>query len=174
MILKIFKIFITFLKIGAFSFGGGLAMLTFIQKEIVHKHHWLTDKQFVDVVALAQMTPGPIAINSATFCGYKIGGVYGALAGSIGVTLVSFILITFLAKNILKYKDKPALKAIFIGLRPAVLALMISAALIIGKTALIDIKGVGIFIIIFGLIHKVKIHPITGIIISAIMGVLLY
>ncbi|MCT4595507.1 MAG: chromate transporter [Anaeromicrobium sp.] len=174
MILKIIKIFSTFAKIGAFSFGGGLAMLTFIQKEIVYKNGWLTEEQFVDLVAIAQMTPGPIAINSATFCGYKIAGIWGALAGSIGVTIVSFTIITLSAKFIIKNKDKSSMKAIFLGLRPAVLGLIISAAITLGKTAIVDMKGIFIFCIILFLIMKVKIHPIMGIVISAGMGILLY
>ncbi|WP_242972989.1 chromate transporter [Anaeromicrobium sediminis] len=174
MILKIINIFLTFVKIGAFSFGGGLAMLTFIQKEIVYKNAWLTEEQFVDIVAIAQMTPGPIAINSATFCGYKIAGVWGALAGSVGVTIVSFTIITFSAKFIIKNKDKPSMKAIFLGLRPAVLGLIISAAITVGKTAIVDVKGVLIFFLILFLVLKVKIHPIMGIVLSAGMGLLLY
>lgn len=170
----ILDIFLSFIKIGAFSFGGGLAMLPFIEKEMVHNHHWISSKEFVDIIAIAQMTPGPIAINSSTFVGYKAAGVKGALAGSIGVVLTSFILITMLAKYFIKIKDDKATKAVFKGIRPAVLGLIFSAAISVGRTALVDLKSMIIAsAILFGLL-KLRMHPILGIVLASVMGVVLY
>ncbi|MBF8983330.1 chromate transporter [Lutibacter sp. B2] len=168
------KIFLTFMKIGAFSFGGGLAMLPLIEKEIVYRNNWVTPDQFVDIIAISQMTPGPIAINTSTFCGYKVGGLLGALAGSVGVAIVSFCLITILAKHIIKRKDNPSMKAVFKGIRPAVVGLILSAAISVGKTALVDVKSIIICLIIFFMLVRLKIHPILGIIGAAIMGIILY
>lgn len=170
----ILDIFFTFMKIGAFSFGGGLAMLPFIEKEIVNNHHWITSNEFVDIIAIAQMTPGPIAVNSATFVGYKVASFWGALGGSIGVVITSFTLITVLAKYFIKIKDDKATKAVFKGIRPAVLGLILSAAVSVGKTALIDFKSVCIAIIVFFCLKKLKLHPILGIVLAGIMGVALY
>ncbi|QEK12889.1 chromate transporter [Crassaminicella thermophila] len=170
----ILNIFITFMKIGAFSFGGGLAMLPFIEKEMVYNHHWITSNEFVDIIAIAQMTPGPIAINSSTFVGYKAAGVKGALAGSIGVVITSFVLITILAKYFMKIKDARATKAVFKGIRPAVLGLILSAAISIGKTALIDFNSIIIAVIVFFSLKRLRFHPILGIVLAGVLGVVLY
>ncbi len=170
----IIKLFLTFVKIGAFSFGGGLAMLPFIEKEIVQHHHWISSEEFVDIVAIAQMTPGPIAVNASTFVGYKIASFKGALVGSIGVVIVSFLLMTILAKNFIKIKDNQEIKAIFRGIRPAVLGLILSSAISIGKTAFIDWKSVLLGIGMFYMLVKFQIHPIFIIITAGIIGIVLY
>ncbi|WP_243109377.1 chromate transporter [Anaerophilus nitritogenes] len=170
----IVKIFFTFIKIGAFSFGGGLAMLPFIEKEIVYNHQWITSEEFVDIIAIAQMTPGPIAINSSTFVGYKVQGIIGAMVGSIGIVIPSFILIIILAKYFTNMKDNKATKAVFKGIRPAVLGLILSAAISVGKTALLDMKSVLIALIVLFLLKKVNLHPILAIVVAGIMGAILY
>jgi chromate transporter len=170
----IVEIFFTFMKIGAFSFGGGLAMLPLIEKEIVHNHHWISAQEFVDIIAIAQMTPGPIAINSSTFVGYKVNALGGALAGSIGVIIISFTLITLLAKYFLKMKDTKATQAVFKGIRPAVLGLILSAAISVGKTAFVDIKSIIIAILVFVGLTKLKMHPILGIALAGVMGMFFY
>ncbi|TCO69336.1 chromate transporter [Marinisporobacter balticus] len=170
----ILEIFFAFIKIGSFSFGGGLAMLPLIEKEIVINHHWITSKEFVDIIAIAQMTPGPIAVNSSTFVGYKVASVLGALAGSVGVVITSFILITIVAKYFVQVKDHKATKAVFKGIRPAVLGLILSAGVSVGKTALIDFKSIFIAIVVFWGLIKLKLHPILGIGLAAAMGAFLY
>ncbi|WZL74133.1 chromate transporter [Clostridiaceae bacterium 35-E11] len=167
-------IFFTFMKIGAFSFGGGLAMLPLIEKEIVHQHGWITAQEFVDIIAIAQMTPGPIAINSSTFVGYKVKAFGGALAGSMGVVIISFTLITVLAKYFLKIKDTQGTKAVFKGIRPAVLGLILSAAISVGQTAFIDGKSMMIAVLVFLGLTKLKLHPILGIVLAGVMGMLFY
>ena len=97
------KLYLAFLKIGTFSFGGGYAMLPFIQKEIVEKNDWISSTEFTDIIGISQMTPGPVAINSATFVGYKINGVIGSIVATLGVITTSFILVIII--NIKIYLD---------------------------------------------------------------------
>ncbi|WP_432408214.1 chromate transporter [Wukongibacter sp. M2B1] len=170
----ILDIFISFLKIGGFSFGGGYAMIPFIEKEIVNSHGWISSKKFVDIIAIAEITPGPIAINSSTFVGYKIAKFSGATAGTVGVILVSFILLVIMGKYLNRFKDSKALKNIFAGIRPAVLGLIISASISVGRTALIDFKSVTIAGIILFSIMKLKIHPILCVAMAGLMGYIVY
>ena len=170
----IISIFVTFMKIGAFGFGGGLAMLPLIEQEIVHNKGWITLKELVDIIAIVEMTPGPIAVNSATFVGYKVGGFPGALAGSIGIVIISFTLMTLLAKYFMKMKDMNQMKAIFRGIRPTIIGLIVSAVISVGRTALTDFKGIVIAIIIFIALVKFKLNPILGIGLSGVLGLVLY
>lgn len=168
------KIFLTFLKIGAFTFGGGYAMLPFIQKEIIDINKWLTTGEFIDIIAIAEMTPGPIAVNSSTFVGYKIAGFWGSVAGTVGVILVSVMLSSIIAKYFFKFKDNRILKALFRGIRPAVIVLIGSAVISVGKVALVDVKSIIICFGIFAALLKFKLNPIIGIITSGILGVILF
>lgn len=170
----ILDIFISFLKIGAFSFGGGYAMIPFIEKEIAYKNSWISLKEFIDIIAVAEMTPGPIAVNSSTFVGYKIAKFWGALAGTFGVVIVSFILVSISAKYLSEFKDSKIIKNVFMGIRPAVLGLILSAAISVGKTAIVDLKSLIIAIIVLFSILKLKIHPILSIVISGILGLIVY
>lgn len=170
----IFNIFLSFLKIGGFSFGGGYAMIPFIEKEIVYSHGWLKSIEFIDIIAIAEMTPGPIAINSATFVGHKIASLEGAVAGTVGVVLVSFILLILTGRYMTKANDSEAIKNIFIGIRPAVLGLIFSAALSVGKTALIDLKSIIIAVVVLLSILKLKIHPIACVIMAGLVGYIVY
>ena len=122
-----FQLFLSFLQIGAFSFGGGYAAMPLIQNQVVDLHHWLNLSEFTDLVTISQMTPGPIAINSATFVGTRIAGAPGALAATVGCVLPSCILVTLLARIYLKYRDLSIIQGVLKSLRPAVVA-MIGAA----------------------------------------------
>ena len=120
-----------YLKIGTFGFGGGYAMLSLIQHEIVDLHHWLTPQQFTDVVAISQMTPGPIGINSATYVGYAVTqSVWGAVLATVAVCLPSFILVLLISYFFAKCKDNKYIKAAMSGLLPMSVALIASAALL--------------------------------------------
>ncbi len=163
------KLFATFFKIGLFTFGGGYAMLPLIQKEMLAQG-WLTIEQFLDIVAVAQMTPGAIAINNATFVGYKIAGLWGILAATLGVISPSLIIIAIVATLMNKFSDHPYVEAAWKGIRPAVVGLIMVAVISLGKEAIIGIEGLGISIVAFLLITTTKIHPITIIIISGILG----
>lgn len=122
---KIWLLFVTFLKIGAFTFGGGYAMIPLIQKEVADKKKWITEDDILDIIAIAESTPGPIAINSATFVGFKVAGFWGAFASTFGVVLPSFIIITFIAYLLKNFNDYKGVKFAFFGVRAGVLALII-------------------------------------------------
>ena len=123
------QLFRTFFKIGAFTFGGGYAMIELIKEETVHKHHWISEEDILDVVAIAESTPGPIAINSATFIGYKIAGVKGCLAATAGVVLPSFVIIYAISFILRQFENFAGVRYAFFGIRAAVLALILQALL---------------------------------------------
>ena len=121
------SLFFTFLKIGAFTFGGGYAMIPLIQKEIVEKKKWMTDEDILGIVAIAESTPGPIAINAATFVGYRTAGFGGALLSTVGVVLPSFIIIAAISFVLRAFQNLAAVRYAFWGIRAGVLALIIKA-----------------------------------------------
>ncbi|MBQ7038176.1 MAG: chromate transporter [Clostridia bacterium] len=123
----ILKLFLTFLKIGAFTFGGGYAMIPLIQREVVEKNKWLTDDDILDIIAIAESTPGPIAINSATFVGYKAAGFFGAFFCTLGVVLPSFVIILLISFVLDQFKAITAVQYAFNGIRAGVLALILKA-----------------------------------------------
>ena len=116
------KLFWAFLKIGTFSFGGGYAMLPFIQKEVVESNGWISMSEFTDIIGISQMTPGPVAINSATFVGYKIDGVLGSIFATLGVVTTSFILVTIIRKILNNFKESEVIKGALLGMRPILIA----------------------------------------------------
>ncbi len=124
---KILQLFITFLKIGAFTFGGGYAMIPIIQKEIVEKKKWITDDDILEIIAIAESTPGPIAINSATFVGYRVAGFWGAFFATTGVVLPSFVIILVISFVLREFQSIKAVQYAFNGIRAGVLALLIKA-----------------------------------------------
>lgn len=130
------QLFLAFLKVGAFSFGGGYAALPLIRGEVVGRYAWLTRSQFMDLVTISQMTPGPIAINSATFVGMQIAGPVGAVAATLGCILPSCVLVTILAGLYYKYHDMKLMTGILETLRPAVIALIAAAGVDIFLTAI--------------------------------------
>ena len=121
------EIFLTFLRIGAFTFGGGYAMIPLIQKETVEKHGWISDKDILEIVAIAVSTPGPIAVNSATFVGYRVCGFTGALCATLGVVLPSFLVITAIAFVLREFQSMKVVQYAFFGIRAGVLALILKA-----------------------------------------------
>ena len=123
------QLFFSFLQIGAFSFGGGYAAMPLIQQQVVNIHHWMTVKEFTDLITISQMTPGPIAVNSATFVGTQIAGIPGALIATAGCVLPSCILVTLLAKLYFKYRDMKMMQGILGSLRPAVVSMIAAAGL---------------------------------------------
>ncbi|NLS44869.1 MAG: chromate transporter [Firmicutes bacterium] len=170
----LFKLLFTFAKIGLFTFGGGYAMIPLIEKEIIQANKWLSMNEFVDIIAIAEVTPGPVAVNSATYVGYKMAGTLGAAFATTGVILPSFLIVISLASLFLKYKDTPSIKAVSKGLRAAVTAMIASAALSTAKASVIDLKTIIIIgLIVFG-IFKMKIHPIICIFLAGILGIALW
>ncbi len=171
---KLIKLFLSFLKIGAFSFGGGYAMLPLIKKEIIEVHGWLTTAEFIDILAVSEMTPGPIAINSATYLGYKVSGVLGSIVATFAVVLPSFIIMSLIIHFINKFKDSPYMDWFFKGIRPVVFGLILSAAVTVGMDAFIDLKSVALSLVIFGLVNFKKLNPILAIVLAGICGVVIY
>lgn len=123
------ELFLAFLKIGTFTFGGGYAMIPLIQREIVERHQWIEEEDLIDMVAISESTPGPIAVNSATFVGYRVGGFWGAFAATFGVVLPSFLIILAISLVLRQFEENPIIQYAFAGIRVGVLALIVKALL---------------------------------------------
>lgn len=146
-------------------------MIPLIEKEIVQKYHWLTIEQFTELIAISEMTPGPIAVNSATFVGYKVAKFWGAVGSTLGIVLPSFLVIWLIASVFFSFQDNQTVQAAFRGLKPAILALIVIAALTVGKVTISDYRSLIIFILVVAGIWFLKIHPILALIISAVFGI---
>lgn len=179
-----FELFLAFLQIGLFSIGGGLAAMPLIQSQIVDTHGWLTMSQFTDLITIAEMTPGPIAINSATFVGTQVAGITGAVIASIGVVFPSCFIMSLLFHVYYKYKNVNTLQQILASLRPAVVALIASAALTIlslvvfGENSIsipnINWIGLILFILSFIALRKSKLNPVIIMFLCGIVNLLIY
>ena len=186
------ELFLTFFQIGLFGFGGGYAMLSMIQGEVVSNHHWISSCEFTDIVAISQMTPGPIGINSATYVGYTaainagyspVWGVLGSMTATFAVVLPSFILMIAISRFFLKYQKHPMVEAVFRGLRPAVVGLLAAAALLLMTAENFGnfqtdtyqfIVSICIFLVAFIGTRKYKVSPILMIVLCGIAGWILY
>ena len=173
------QLFLSYLKIGFFGFGGGYAMLSLIQNEIVVQNQWLTNAEFTDIVAISQMTPGPIAINSATYIGYSIAGFWGSVVATIAVCLPALTLMILITKFFLMLQSNRYVKAAMSGMRIIIISMIGSAALLLMFPTSNDGRS---FIdhwswIIFGVTifasYK-KVNPILLIVLSAIVGIVIY
>ena len=177
----------SFVQIGIFSFGGGYAVLPLIQQQVVADHHWLTVKEFTDVVTISQMTPGPIALNAATFVGTKTAGLAGAVVATIGCSLPTSILALIVGYFYYKYRSLSLVHGIFNGLRPAVVSLIATAGLSILFLSLfnsetlslavlraVDWKAIGIFAVSLFALRKFKVNPIYVMLASGAVGAALY
>ena len=178
------ELFLAFFQIGLFGFGGGYAMLSMIQGEVVTSHGWLSASEFTDIVAISQMTPGPIGINSATYVGYSaaihagyghLGGILGSITATFAVVLPSFIIVLLLAKVYNRWKDHPIFRGVMNGLRPAVLGLIGTAALSLATPEnFIDWKSFVICIVAFIALYLKKLGPFSVIGIGALVGLVVY
>lgn len=186
-------LFLMFAKIALFNFGGGFAMIPLIAAEM-DKFQWLTSQEFMDIIAISQMTPGAIAVNTATYVGYSVAGIWGAVVSTIAIPFPSLILVITLYPILDKYKNHPVLKMIFYGLRPVVAGLIIAAVYFVANTAMInqDYVGESIFTIIsnfftsinfgslaltvtaFIIALKTKISPIILLLAGAILGIIIF
>lgn len=160
----------TFFKIGLFSFGGGYAILAMIRQEVVIHHAWITEAEFVQVVAISQMTPGPIAINAATFIGYQKAGVLGSLICTFGVILPSLIIMLIITMSYLKLKKLPWFQQIFKRLRLLSVGLIAAALIMIMGNAVQDWYSVAIFAVCFAATWRFKLNPFTMLILAAVFG----
>jgi len=166
------KIFVLFFKIGAFTFGGGYAMLPLIQREVVNKQKWMKEEEILDVFAIAQSVPGVISINSAIFIGKRIAGTLGGISAALGVILPSFMIILALASLLIKYRENEILDKVFTGIRSASAALIFLAAINMAKKAIKDKWGITIAAIAFIIIVIFDVHAIWAIVIGASYGMI--
>lgn len=186
------ELFYTFLKIGLFSFGGGYGMLSVIQGEVVTRHSWISSSEFADIVAVSQMTPGPIGINSATYVGYtavvnsggtETLGVLGSLTASFAVMLPSIVLMLIVSRFFVKYKGNSSVEAVFKGIRPAVVGLIASAALLLmtkdnfgslSENPLQFSVSIILFVTAFVSMKFFKISPLLLLLLAGVFGGLFY
>lgn len=163
-----------FFKIGAFTFGGGYAMIPLIRNEVVGKKKWIDDDEFIDMLALAQSAPGPISLNTAIFVGNKRLGFKGSLFCSAGIILPSFIIILIIAIVFTQFKENPVIESIFKGIRPAVVALIAAPLLGLGKSAGIKLKNSWIPVVVAVAVWLLKISPVYIVLGAIVLGVLYY
>lgn len=177
------QLFITYFKIGLFTIGGGYAMIPLIQKEVVLNHQWMTMTELTDFIAVAESTPGPFAINTATFIGTKVAGIPGAALATFSVVLPSFIIILLIARWFVNFQDNVWVKGALYGMTPVVVGLISSAVFLLFSSNFtlpdmpdltLDLKAVLTAVICGFLYFKLKIHPIKLILIAAALGMLLY
>ena len=173
MMKTLFKMFLTFARIGGFTFGGGYAMLPMLQREVVEKYKWATSDELLDYYAIGQCTPGVIAVNAATFIGYKLKGIPGAIFATLGVVTPSVIIIGIIAAFISNFRDLEVVQWAFSGIRAAVVALILSAVIKIGKKSIIDIFTVLIFLLTAVLSFVIDISPVVFIVIAAVAGLVI-
>lgn len=176
---KILQLFISFFKIGLVSFGGGYVIIPMIEKEIIYKHNWIDSSTFANIVGIAAVTPGPISLNTATFVGNKMFGLFGGMVSTAGVVLPSFIITLFISRFYFKNSDQLIQKTIFYILKPLIVGLIFIAALNLSIPAFvhinnsIDYVSIVLFGLSFLLLLKSKIHPILIIFISAALSLLI-
>ena len=180
------QLLISFFQIGLFSIGGGYAALPLIQEQVVDNHQWLTMNEYTDLITISQMTPGPIAINAATFVGNQIAGLPGSILATLGCVLPSFLIVITLAYFYFKYKNISLVQGMLGGLRPAVVALIASAGLSIlvlsfwGESGFslqpkdLNYVAVGLFLVSLFVLRKWKVNQITVMLGSGIVGMILY
>ncbi len=168
------KLAVSFLKVGLLSIGGGYAMLPLIQHEVVDSHQWLTRDEFVDVVAIAEMTPGPLGLNVSTYTGYKIGGLLGSAVATASNILPTLVLMLIICRFFFAFRDNERVSCFFRGFRPVVIGLIAAADVLMGKVSVVDYRSVAIVVAAFVCGYKYKLHPILLIILSALAGIILY
>ncbi len=159
-----------FFKIGAFTFGGGYAMIPLIRNEVVKKKLWLNDEEFMDMLAIAQSMPGPIALNTALFVGNKRLGFKGSLFSGAGIILPSFIVILFIAIVFTRFRDNQVIERIFKGIRPAVVALIAAPLLGLGRSAGVNLKNIWIPVVTALSIWLLHISPVYVILAAILLG----
>lgn len=172
--MKMLNLLWAFIKIGAFGFGGGYAMLPLIEKEVVTLNHWLSPTEFIDIVAISQMTPGPIAINAATFIGYRQAGVFGSAVATAGVVAAPFLIVMVVTRVLLRFKNSPVVEGIMSGIRPALIGLILAATYSVGRTSLVDVKSTAVAVAVLVTLVYTKIHPILVIVLAGIAGFILF
>ena len=169
----LFELFVAFARVGVMTFGGGYAMLPIIEREIVDKRHWAELDEIMDYYAVGQCTPGVIAVNTATFVGYKLAGVPGGIAATIGVVFPSLIIITAIASVLTAFAEVPAVKSAFAGIRVCVCVLIFNSVVKLYKKAIVDKATFALFVVVFILSVLLDVSPVVFVLICAAVGIAL-
>lgn len=171
---RLMDLFITFFRIGLFTFGGGYAMIPMIERELVKRKKWISRNDIIDIFALSQTIPGAISVNASAFIGHRVAGKRGTIVALLGVILPSFVIIIVIAAFFMKFQDYPIVQKAFLGIRTGIVALILLAAIRMGKASIVDKATFLIALITVALLLFLQLHPIIIIIAGAISGVLLY
>ena len=167
---SLLDLFITFAKIGAVTFGGGIAMLPILERELVQNRQWTTEEELTDYYAIGQCTPGIIAVNTATFIGQKQRGVIGGIIATLGLVSPSVIVITIIAAFLTNFADNPYVINAFAGIRVCVCVLVINAAYKLAKKAIVDRKTLIIYLLVFAAAIRLDVSPAVFVLIAAFAG----
>ena len=170
MLHDILSLFLIFFKIGAFTFGGGYAMIPILEREFVTKRNWITDEEMLNFVAIGQSTPGIIAVNMATFIGYRKGKFWGSLSATLGVITPSIIIITILAAFLSNFSEYIYVQKALAGINIAVAVILVSAVLNLGKKSIVDLIGLTLAIISFVVVTFFKVNSIFLILFALVVG----
>lgn len=168
---KLWELFCTFAKVGVMTFGGGMAMLPLLQREIVERKHWASDEELTDYFAIGQCTPGIIAVNTATFVGQKVGGIWGGIVATLGIVFPSLVILSVLAGVITRFSHLSWVQSAFTGIRVCVCVLIFNATLKLWKSAVKDVWGMVLFAGVLGLSLWTDVSPVLFIIASALAGI---
>ena len=170
---RYWELFLAFARVGVMTFGGGYAMIPILEREIVDKHHWATSEELMDYYAVGQCTPGVIAVNTATFIGYKYAGTTGGIVATLGVVFPSVVIITLIAGILTSFADVPAVKSAFAAIRVCVCVLIFNAVLKLWKKAVVDKATLVLFLLVFLLSVFLDLSPILFVVLCAAAGIAL-
>ena len=169
----LWQLFLAFARVGAMTFGGGYAMIPILEREIVDRHGWATEEELMDYYAVGQCTPGVIAVNTATFIGYKTAGTLGGIVATLGVIFPSVVIITVIAGILTSFAEVPVVKSAFAGIRVCVCVLIFNAVLKLWKKAVVDKATLALFLGVFLLSAFFSVSPVVFVVFCAAAGILL-
>ena len=171
--MKLLTLFLSFARVGVMTFGGGYAMIPILEREIVDKQGWASSEELMDYYAVGQCTPGVIAVNTATFIGYKVAGTIGGVFATLGVVFPSVVIITLIAGILTNFADIPAVKSAFAAIRVCVCVLIFNSVLKLWKGAVKDKAAMVLFAVVFGLSLFLDLSPIVFVVFCAAAGIVL-
>ena len=171
--MKLLSLFLSFAKVGVMTFGGGYAMIPILEREIIDKQGWASSEELMDYYAVGQCTPGVIAVNTATFIGYKVGGIAGGIIATLGVVFPSLVIITLIAGILTNFADIPAVKSAFAAVRVCVCVLIFNSVLKLWKGAVKDKGALALFLLVFVLSVFLDISPVVFVLFCAAAGIVL-
>ena len=171
--MKLLSLFLSFAKVGVMTFGGGYAMIPILEREIVDKQGWASSEELMDYYAVGQCTPGVIAVNTATFIGYKVAGIAGGVIATLGVVFPSLVIITLIAGILTNFADIPAVKSAFAAVRVCVCVLIFNSVLKLWKGAVKDKGALALFLLVFVLSVFLDISPVVFVLFCAAAGIVL-